>query len=111
MSRDSEKSSDSENLDTRLYVPDSEGWEAEIKRDWENEYCFSANPGEDFFHSLLNGEIYLRRGDEKYCLNCAMRMEILTTDRGFWQKSVSSTEGSIHSAVDKNDVYDLEENA
>jgi len=101
--------SDEKHADTRLYLPDSEGWEAGIKRDWESEYCFSANPGEDFFHSLLNGEIYLQRGNEKYCLNCAIRLEIVTTDRGFWQKSVSSTEGKIETSGDENDVYNLEQ--
>lgn len=93
--------------DSRLYLPDPEGWEADVKRDWENEYCFSANPGEEFFHQLLNGELYLQRGDEKYCLNCAIRMGILTNDRGHWQKSEGSTEGSIKSSVDQNDVYRL----
>lgn len=96
--------------DARVYLPDSEGWEAEIKRDWENEYCFSANPGEDFFHLLVNGEIYLLKGDEKYCLNCAVRLGILTHDREFWHKSAGSTEGKIDSAADPNDVYGLEEN-
>ena len=94
--------------DSRLYLPDHEGWHAEIKRDWESEFCFTANPGENFFHSLLNGEVYLQRGNEKYCLNCATRMGILTHERGFWQRSAGSTENSIPSNIAENDTYDIE---
>ena len=73
-------------VDQRLYVPEHEAWEARLKRSWENEYCYAANPGEDYFHLLLNGEIYLQHGDEKYCLNCALRRGILTGDRLYWQR-------------------------
>src|SRR3974390_677153 len=76
--------------DARLYLPDHDGWEAVIKRDWNKEYCFSQNPGENFYHLLLSGEIYLQRGGEKYCLNCAMRHGVLTRERTFWQKGRSS---------------------
>jgi hypothetical protein len=76
--------------EARLYVPDHDGWEASIKRDWTKEYCFSQNPGENYYHLLLSGEIYLQRGGEKYCLNCAMRHGVLTRERTFWQKGPSS---------------------
>jgi len=76
--------------EARLYVPDHDGWEAAIKRDWTKEYCFSQNPGENYYHLLLSGEIYLQRGGEKYCLNCAMRHGVLTRERTFWQKGPSS---------------------
>jgi hypothetical protein len=76
--------------EARLYVPDHEGWAAAIKRDWTKEYCFSQNPGENHYHLLLSGEIYLERAGEKYCLNCAMRHGVITTDRTFWQKGPSS---------------------
>lgn len=84
-----------ENGDVRLYVPEHEGWSVHIKSDWENEFCFTANPGENFFHSLLNGELYLKRGNEKFCLNCAVRQGFLTFDRGYWQKSASSIENQV----------------
>jgi len=82
---------DTSATDHRLYVPEHEGWEARLKRSWDNEYCYSANPGEDYFHLLLNGEIYLQRGDEKYCLNCALRQGILTTNRLYWQRGGNGT--------------------
>lgn len=73
--------------DFRLYLPYPEGWECHVKMGWDKFYCYAKNPGEDYFHLILNGEIYLQHGDEKYCLNCAMRQGTLTTDRLNWQKS------------------------
>lgn len=74
--------------DTRLYVPDNEDWDIHIKRDSERTYCYAKLPGEDWFHLLLTGEIYVSRQHEKYCLRCALRMGFLTEDRLFWQHRV-----------------------
>lgn len=74
--------------DTRLYLPDHDEWDIHIKRDSDRFFCYSKHPGEDWFHLLLNGEIYVTRQHEKYCLRCALRMGILTTDRLFWQHTV-----------------------
>jgi hypothetical protein len=81
--------------EARLYLPDHDGWEAAIKRDWTKEYCFSQNPGENFYHLLLSGEIYLERAGEKYCLNCALRHGVLTRERTFWQKGPTSVPDTI----------------
>ncbi|ADG67084.1 hypothetical protein Plim_1250 [Planctopirus limnophila DSM 3776] len=74
--------------DTRLYIPNHENWQARIKADTEKIYCYSKLPGEDFFHLILNGEIYLIGETEKYCLRCALRLGIATQDRLFWQNRV-----------------------
>lgn len=74
--------------DTRLYVPDHEEWQIHIKRDSERVFCYSKHPGEDWFHLILSGEIYLQRQDEKYCIRCALRLGFLTEDRLFWQHRV-----------------------
>lgn len=71
--------------DGRLYVPDTEHWKAAIKADWDKTYCFAKNPGEDYYHLIVHGEIHLKRGDEVYCLRCAGRMGVISTDRLFWQ--------------------------
>ncbi len=76
---------DQPDRDQRLYLPNAEGWEARIKLGWEKEYCYAKRPGEDFFHLLISGEIYLQRGNEKFCLDCAYRQGILTADRLYWQ--------------------------
>ena len=74
--------------DTRLYVPDNEDWNVEIKRDSERVYCYSKHPGQEWFHLILSGEIYVTRQHERYCLRCALRMGFLTVDRLFWQHRV-----------------------
>lgn len=79
--------------DARLYLPQNEGWQARVKQGWEQTFCYTKNPGEDYFHLLLAGEIYLQRGDEKLCLNCALRHGLVTTDRLYWQRRPSGTKG------------------
>lgn len=74
--------------DHRLYVPDNAEWDVEIKRDSDRVYCYAKFPGQDWFHMILNGEIYVTRQHERYCLECAVRMGFLTLDRLFWQRRV-----------------------
>lgn len=71
--------------DGRLYLPDTEGWSARVKNGWDKLYCFYKLPGQDYFHLLMGGEVYLERGEEVVCLMCALRRGIVTTDRLNWQ--------------------------
>ena len=72
--------------DIRLYVAHPEGWSAHVKQTWDKEYCFQKKPGEDFFHLLMHGEVYLEHDEERYCLECAFRRGTLTHSRINWQK-------------------------
>ncbi|MFM9960949.1 MAG: glycoside hydrolase family 15 protein [Planctomycetaceae bacterium] len=72
------------NFDRRLYLPAADGWHMRIKSG-PREYCYFQSPGEDWFHGLVDGELFLQNGDEKLCLNCALRRGILTDNRLFWQ--------------------------
>lgn len=81
--------------DTRLYVPDHEDWNVQIKRDSDRVFCYSKHPGQDWFHLILSGEIYVSREQEKYCLRCALRMGFLTQDRLFWQHRVPKRRNQI----------------
>jgi hypothetical protein len=74
--------------DVRLYLPDAEDWVAHIKRDSEKIYCYQKHVGEDYFHLILSGELYLQNGTEKLCLRCALRRGVVTTDRLHWQHRV-----------------------
>lgn len=71
-------------LDRRLYLPTPDGWQVRVQSG-PREYCYYRNPGEDWFHLLIDGELFLQFGDEKVCLNCAVRHDILTDNRLFWQ--------------------------
>ena len=42
-----------------MYVPESAGWNVHIKRDSQKQYCYQKRSGEDFFHLIQAGEIYL----------------------------------------------------
>ncbi|OYW22872.1 MAG: hypothetical protein B7Z55_04135 [Planctomycetales bacterium 12-60-4] len=74
--------------DVRLYVPDPASWTAHVKYDSEKIYCYQRNPGENYFHLILSGEIYLVCGNEKLCLRCALRRGVVTLDRLHWQHRV-----------------------
>lgn len=71
--------------DRRLYVPHSQSWQVGIQTG-ARAYCGLRQPGEDWFHLLVNGEIYLQLGSDKMCLNCALRQGYITADRLYWQK-------------------------
>jgi len=82
--------------DKRLYAIAPAEWEAIIKETSEKEYCHRQMPGEAFFHLLMKGEIYLQKDGAKFCLACALRMEILTEDRLHWQHAkITSSENPL----------------
>ncbi|MCA9054607.1 MAG: hypothetical protein KDA75_12270 [Planctomycetaceae bacterium] len=72
--------------DRRLYVPDHERYRVRIMTGAERSYCYQRTPGQDYYHLIVPGEIYLDGGEEKLCLNCALRRGVTTIDRLFWQK-------------------------
>lgn len=73
--------------DARLYVPinDTDNIEVSVKTSSSKEYCFSKFLGQEHFHLLMHGEIYVMNGHDMYCLDCAIRHGFLTTDRLNWQ--------------------------
>ncbi|MBR9802727.1 MAG: hypothetical protein ACE37I_02845 [Rubinisphaera brasiliensis] len=71
--------------DRRIYVPHNDGWDAHVKPNSTKEYCYFKAPGDDHFHLLMTGEVYVQKGSEKCCLNCALRMGIVTEERLHWQ--------------------------
>jgi len=64
------------NSATRLYVFEP-GWRVSIKRDSSREFCHAMAPGQDYYHRLLDGELYLHHGDERLCLACATRRGVI----------------------------------
>jgi len=74
--------------DLRQYIPHPKNWQAHIMGNSPREYCHFKSPGEDWFHLLMAGEIYLQYGTAKFCLNCARRFGHTTADRLYWQRGV-----------------------
>ncbi|MFV0446154.1 MAG: hypothetical protein ACK5Q5_21465 [Planctomycetaceae bacterium] len=73
-------------VDLRLYLPEHDRFRVAIMSGVDREYCYQKSPGQDFYHLIVPGEIYVDSGDEKFCFNCALRRGIVTPDRLFWQK-------------------------
>jgi hypothetical protein len=63
----------------RLFVREP-GWQVRMKVGSLREFCFSTAPGQDHYHRLVDGEIYLQHGDEKFCLPCADRLGLLARE-------------------------------
>lgn len=71
--------------DWRVYVPEAEQWTVHIMTGVEREYCHQQAPGQEYYHLIVPGEVYLQSGPEKLCLNCALRRGAATHDRLYWQ--------------------------
>ena len=56
----------------RLFLHEP-GWRIATKVGSDREFCYTVAPGQDYYHRLLDGEIFLTHGEEKLCLACADR--------------------------------------
>lgn len=71
--------------DHRLYLTDPATTRIEAKKSSEKGYCYHRFPGDEHFHILMGGELYVARGDQRICLECALRLGYLTANRLHWQ--------------------------
>lgn len=53
------------------------GWRVGLKIGSEREFCHNMAPGEDAYHRLADGEVFLHSSDERLCLPCAERRGLL----------------------------------
>ena len=53
------------------------GWRIGVKSSSDRAFCYAMTPGEEHYHRLAEGEVFLSRGDEKFCLPCAERMGLI----------------------------------
>jgi hypothetical protein len=60
----------------RVFVREP-GWQIAVKVGSERAFCYFIAPGEDYYHRLADGEVFLHRGDVKICLPCADRHDLL----------------------------------
>ncbi len=61
----------------RLFLREP-GWRVAQKTDSEKSYCYMMAPGHDYYHRLLEGEIYFYHGNERLCAACAGRRGLLS---------------------------------
>ena len=60
----------------RLFLREP-GWQVALKVGSERMFCYMTAPGEDHYHRINDGEIFLSRGDLRVCLPCADRHGLL----------------------------------
>jgi hypothetical protein len=60
----------------RLFIHEP-GWRIGQKVGSIREFCYMIAPGQDFYHRLQDGELYLYHGDERICVACAQRRGLL----------------------------------
>ena len=60
----------------RLFLREP-GWKINLKTDSQREFCYAAAPGQDYYHRLQAGEVFVSFGEEKLCIPCAERRGLI----------------------------------
>ena len=90
----------------RLFLHEP-GWSVALKVGSERVFCYQIAPGEDYYHRLNDGEIFLYHGDERLCLPCASRRGLLSFEpRGLREPAVELSE---FEDVQPSSDYELKE--
>jgi hypothetical protein len=71
----------------RLYLHEP-GWQVGLKIGSERELCSTMAPGQDFYHRLSDGEVYLYRNEERICVACAERRGLLAYEPRYLREPV-----------------------
>ncbi len=91
-------------LATRRVFLREPGWQVGLKIGSEREFCYMMAPGQDYYHRLLDGEIFVYHGHERLCLACAGRRGLLTREpRGLREPALDHGLGGPEGPAD----YDL----
>ena len=64
-------------LPRRMYISEP-GWQIGVKIGSQREFCYMKAPGQDFYHRLLDCEVFLQHDDERLCMACATRRGLIT---------------------------------
>jgi len=78
LQRDSfpEEDSDTAAQPRRMFVFER-GWSIGVKTGSHRELCYMVAPGQDFYHRLGDGEVFVFQDTEKLCLPCAFRRGLI----------------------------------
>lgn len=61
----------------RLFLHEP-GWRVALKVGSEKTFCYMMAAGQDYYHRILDGEIFIAHADERLCLACAQRRGLIT---------------------------------
>ena len=87
----------------RLFVHEP-GWRVSMKVGSEREYCYMMSPGQDYYHRLLDGEVFVNKGDERICFACAERRGLLSFEAKHLRPSIASLNHEIDRLLDESGV-------
>jgi len=84
------------------------GWKVGLKVGSEREYCYAMAPGQDYYHRILDGEIYVHRPEERLCFACACRRGILTHAPKALREPISGVAREVDRILDQGAVARIE---
>ncbi len=80
------------------------GWRVGMKVGSEREFCHSTAPDQDHYHRLMDGEVFLYRGDDKLCMPCASRRGLVTFEARPLGEQIFAVEVDVPADQDDYDV-------
>jgi hypothetical protein len=87
----------------RLFVHEP-GWRIGMKVGNEREFCYMMAPGQDYYHRLYDGEVFLRRADERLCLACAERRGLLSFAPRALRESLGAVEFGVEDSASEIEI-------
>lgn len=78
----------------RMFLREA-GWRVGHKLGSAREFCYSMAPGQDYYHRLLDGEVFVFHGDERLCLACAERRGLLAFEPRTLGRPSASASGLV----------------
>ena len=80
------------------------GWRVSLKIGSEKTFCYQIAPGDEAYHRLMDGEIYVFHGEEKLCLPCAERRGLIVFEARPLREQMA---GIDIEATSESSEYDL----
>jgi hypothetical protein len=72
-----------------LYEP---GWSVGLKVGSDRVFCYMMAPGQDYYHRLLDGELYIYNHEERICFACAERRGLVAFEPRSLRSSITTTD-------------------
>ena len=71
------------------------GWRVGVKSGSTRELCYMMAPGQDYYHRLLDGEVFLVRDGERLCLSCATRRGLISFEPKQLREGIASVPADL----------------
>ena len=78
----------------RMFIFES-GWRVGVKSGSTRELCYMMAPGQDYYHRLLDGEVFLVRDGERLCLSCASRRGLISFEPKQLRDAIASVPADL----------------